>query len=309
MRPRNRNASTTRSTSATPTIGENARVVLEYLAGTPADSQVPGEELSRMAHLNPAQVNDAVQILVQDGLATWTRVLGKQPYGFGVVSATARGRFESQRSSMGAPTQNSNSKKPTAHGSIASIHRKRSSGRVTRPRPAGSPFGFSDRDWKVVEARRSDLSKLFVVLGHQFKSKHFDTARLRKNIRLDFAQAIKAYNGLAWAVPAALDFRSLAAGYGEHLFNEIARDIISADIAVFDTSDLNPNVMLEMGVALTYGVSVLVIKKERCREPPSDISGQTWADYSESGARFIDDKHATKLLGMVERAVRSKGRL
>ena len=54
-------------------------------------------------------------------------------------------------------------------------------------------------------------------------------------------------------MPVQLDFQSLAAGYGGHLFNKIARDIIGADIAVFETSNLNPNVMLEMGVALTWG--------------------------------------------------------
>jgi len=103
-----------------------------------------------------------------------------------------------------------------------------------------------------------------------------------------------------------LDFRALAAGYGEHLFNEIARDIISADIAVFDTSDLNPNVMIEMGVALTWGVRVLPINNEECPRPPSDISGQTWADYRESASNFLDPKHHEKLVSMVERAVRKK---
>lgn len=100
----------------------------------------------------------------------------------------------------------------------------------------------------------------------------------------------------------------MAAGYGEHLFNEIARDIISADIAVFETSDLNPNVMLEMGVALTWGIRVLPIKDEGCPRPPSDISGQTWADYRNSAAEFIDSEHHRKLIRMVERAARKKGR-
>lgn len=31
-----------------------------------------------------------------------------------------------------------------------------------------------------------------------------------------------------------LVFKALSAGYGQHLFNEIAGDIISADIAVFE---------------------------------------------------------------------------
>ncbi len=66
--------------------------------------------------------------------------------------------------------------------------------------------------------------------------------------------AVDDYNSLKNAIPVKLEFHPLATGYGEHLFNEICRDIISADIVVFDTSDLNPNVMREMGVVLTWGV-------------------------------------------------------
>ena len=43
-----------------------------------------------------------------------------------------------------------------------------------------------------------------------------------------------------------LIFKTLSAGYGEHLFNNISSDIISADIAVFEASNLNPNVMIEI---------------------------------------------------------------
>ena len=123
-----------------------------------------------------------------------------------------------------------------------------------------------------------------------------------------FERAVTKYNAQPGALSAILDFRALGAGYGEHLFNEIARDIISSDIAVFETSDLNPNVMLELGVALTWGVRVLPIKLHTQPKPPSDVSGQTWADYSESAASFADPEHEDKLVRMVERAMRKKGR-
>ena len=64
--------------------------------------------------------------------------------------------------------------------------------------------------------------------------------------------------------------------------------------------------MIEMGVALTWGVMVLPIKEERCPKPPSDISGQTWADYSDDAESFTDPDHHGKLVSLVERAVRKK---
>ena len=123
-----------------------------------------------------------------------------------------------------------------------------------------------------------------------------------------FEQAVDSYNLSRGALKTTLVYAPLAAGYGEHLFNEIAREIIAADIAVFETSDVNPNVMLELGVALTWGTRVLPIKHQECPRPPSDVSGQTWADYKDNAARFVDSDHPEKLVRMVQRAVTKKGR-
>lgn len=131
---------------------------------------------------------------------------------------------------------------------------------------------------------------------------------LIENVNAMLETAVAAYNKKPETIKVILRFTPLAAGYGEHLFNEIARDIIGSDIAVFDTSDLNPNVMLEMGVALTWGVRVLPIRNSNCPKPPSDISGQTWAEYEAgtSAGRFPDNEHLTKLVRMVERAAKKK---
>ncbi len=109
-------------------------------------------------------------------------------------------------------------------------------------------------------------------------SRYYDSDKLRKNINMMFKRGVSEYNKLPGARLVELLFRPLVAGCGEHLFNEIARDIISSDIAVIETSDMNPNVMVELGGALTWGVRVFPIKAERRPKPPSDISGQTWAD-------------------------------
>jgi hypothetical protein len=179
---------------------------------------------------------------------------------------------------------------------------------ILPPSPIGSPYGFTDEDWEAVAERKVKSDKLYAVLGHQFVSTHFETPTLRANVESMLRRAVDANNAVPGRPPVTLDYRTLSAGYGEHLFNEIARDIIGSDIAVFETSDLNPNVMLEMGVALTWGVRVLPIKLEGRPKPPSDVSGQTWADYRDHAAAFVDPDHQSKLVRMIERALGKKRR-
>ncbi|MDD1696306.1 MAG: hypothetical protein LUQ54_05355, partial [Methanoregula sp.] len=64
-----------------------------------------------------------------------------------------------------------------------------------------------------------------------------------------------------------------------HLFNTIAANIIGSDVAIFDTSNNNPNVMIELGVSLTWGIRVLPIREQTSPDKPSDISGQTWIKF------------------------------
>ena len=169
--------------------------------------------------------------------------------------------------------------------------------------PAGSPYGFTDQDWEYIYTRRQEQDCLRVVFGYQFRSQNYDSARLVRNLEQEFSGAVEQYNSMPGNDRIFLDFKELRAGYGEHVFNQIARDIISSDIAVFETSDLNPNVMIEMGVALTWGVRVLPIRAEGTPQPPSDISGQTWAIYQDSGQNFHAPDFRSALAAMIARAM------
>lgn len=287
------------------TIAENAGRILKVLYEADPNAQLDGEAIAAASGLTAREINDAVTILVENGFAEWLRFLGTSPFEFGVVFITSRGRFEFERlqpAASGSAEEGSLPRGTSASSTAATPNIN------PPPSPVGSPYGFGDEDWEIVAERKGARDRLNVVLGYQFTSSHYDSKALRENLEQMFSAAIAAYNSLPGSIPAMLNFRPLSAGYGEHLFNEIARDIISADIAVFDTSDLNPNVMLEVGVALTWGVRVLVIKKEGCARPPSDVSGQTWADYRDSAAEFLDPTHSEKLLRMVERAIRKKVR-
>lgn len=169
----------------------------------------------------------------------------------------------------------------------------------------GSPYGFTQADWVFVKDQRSKRNTVVVSVGHKFKTDTYISAELITNLQKKFEQAIARFNANNPEQPISLDFKVLGAGYGEHLFNDIARNIMSSDISVFETSDLNPNVMIEMGVALTWGVSVLPIKKSGKPEPPSDISGQTWADYEANGD-FTDPNFDHRLLDLVTRVISRK---
>ena len=272
-------------------IGENKRIVLTELSrlddgGT---NYVSARDLQAITNLSPQQINDAVTLLVRDGFVEWVQTLGTGPFDFLDVTTTALGRYEIERmrqSSIDIDTEETGNIPPTV--------------------PIGSPYGFTEDHWRTVATRKSNTAVLYVVFGHQFSSEYYDTSSIRENIELMMQNAVDTYNGQMMSSRIELDFVSLAAGYGEHLFNEIARDIIAADIAIFETSDLNPNVMLEMGVALTWGVKVLPIKREDRPSPPSDISGQTWVNYQNNGEIFTDREHQNKLVSLISRVARRK---
>jgi hypothetical protein len=263
---------------------------------------IDGPTLQKITHLPIADINDAVWLLKNSGYVETIRYLETRDYDFTYVKITALGRYEAERvsSPIADPLKLSgtDSAGPAAAASHLSLP----------PAPVGSPFGFTDEDWEFISRQKEDSTRIVVVMGLQFSSAHYDSTLLQSNVRSMFERGVEKYNASPGSIQTELSFRPLAAGYGEHLFNEIARDIISADIAVFDTSDLNPNVMIELGVALTWGVRVLPIRLSDQHKPPSDISGQTWAEYSDSATRFVDPDHETKLVKMVERAVRKKGR-
>lgn len=288
-------------------LQEIATDVLMFLSkardiATDSRGELDGSTLAEITHLSPNDLNDAISLLQSSGYVEWRQYIGTGPYEFGHVWITPVGRYEAERvSSILAEPINL---RVEAQASSSTPQ----TGISLPPTPIGSPYGFNDEDWEYIAQQKNRSDQLTVVMGYQFKSEYYDSTLLLKNVRCMLQTAVNKYNSISGSLGATLDFRPLAAGYGEHLFNEIARDIIASDIAVFDTSDLNPNVMVELGVALTWGIRVLPIKLHIQPSPPSDISGQTWVGYENSAETFLDSEHADKLVRMVERAMRKKGR-
>jgi DNA-binding MarR family transcriptional regulator len=284
-------------------IEENAVKIIMSLYENDPDQNLSfeGKDLVKFLGLSPNELNDAIDYLEDRGLIDRNNFLGTAPYKFGYVTLNSRGRYlYHEIISEKTILEEDNSEKSSTHSeSTIKVISK-------QPLAAGSPFGFTDFDWEFVQEESSKQNIIKVVFGYQFKSEFYDSKILSQNVELNFQKAIKKYNEKGGKISVKLNYIPLAAGYGEHLFNQIARDIISSDIAVFETSDLNPNVMIEMGVALTWGKRVVPIKQKDRLSPPSDISGQTYLNYLDSGAIFESEDHDLKMIAMIERAIQKK---
>ena len=174
--------------------------------------------------------------------------------------------------------------------------------------PVGSPYGFTEDNWEEVTKRIRDKNQLYVVFGLQYKSEYYNTAALIENIKKYFLIAIENFKSDHHDEGnIKLNFKKLGADYGSHIFNGIAESIIGSDIAIFEVSDRNPNVMIELGVALTWNRRVLPLRELNSPESPSDISGQHWIKYEQSGEIIDDEDFNDKLDIMVERAILKKG--
>ncbi len=283
----------------------DATMVLLYLANyekEPGDIQkghyqFEASELAEGISIEPNRLNDAVDLLEENNYAEVTRTIGTAPFMFHWITLTTRGRIEAERLSN---IKKTDIQKQDQNPQLVEPIISRS------PTPVGSPYGFTLQDWESVSIDREDATRLIVVFGHQWESKHFKSETIRENIKNMFESSLKAVEKKLVGGTVRLDYRPLRGGYGGHLFNQIARDIIGADIAVFETSDHNPNVMIELGVALTWGIRVLPIKNKNAQTVPNDISGQTYAEYSEDGKTWVDPEHGIKLEKMIEMVMKRK---
>jgi hypothetical protein len=293
-----------------------AKVVLfamsERTSDVPRDT-ITGPALQDLTGVSLRDINDAMTVLRESRYVDWILYLETADFVFSEAWITSKGRFEADRLKRALEEDDKvwisnewNLSGSSPNLALSMFKRPRSV--ALQPAPAGSPYGFRDQDWEYIAERRERSNELVVVMGLQFKSAHYEAEKLTQNVESMFSDAVSEYVRRPGSWPASLVFKTLGAGYGEHLFNEIARDIISSDIAVFDTSDLNPNVMIELGVALTWDVRVLPIREASQPRPPSDISGHTWASYTDSGSRFEDSGHFEKLVQMVGRAISKKAR-
>jgi hypothetical protein len=77
-------------------IKKDMETVLSVLAKAKRDEMgeawVDAPQLQKDSNLSPANLNDAIELLVENGLVKWRQYLGTAPFKFAQATITARGR-------------------------------------------------------------------------------------------------------------------------------------------------------------------------------------------------------------------------
>lgn len=269
-------------------------------------NETSGKSINELTGFEANDINDAVDYLESIGAIKVLKALRTDPYNFSRIKVTARGKylFYEIRDELKTSKTKEEKKKDISE----KLRNDETLLLPERPKnPVGSPYGFQEKDWKFVSSRKKDDKNLYVVLGLKYKSEHYNTTKLIKNLETHFKTSLKSSIEKEEIDPAKLQFEKLRAGLGGHVFNKIAKKIIGADIAVFEVSDHAPNVMIELGVALTWGIPVIPLFKNGAPELPSDISGHSWVKYDDNFNIIFDDDFQDNLKEIIRDSLQEKG--
>ena len=112
-------------------------------------------------------------------------------------------------------------------------------------------------------------------------------------------------NSLSEEQKKLVDFRRLRGTAGDYLLRNIYQMIKSSDIMVFDITELNPNVLLELGIAFAIreevkqNMKIYLIRetknKRSEKKVPSDLSGYYYTEYRYEGEKIVfSDRNSLK---------------
>ena len=108
------------------------------------------------------------------------------------------------------------------------------------------------------------------------------------NAALIYDEVMSVVRSLKQNIPLRFSFSSLGAKDGS-IYCDICRQIKSADVALFDVSTYNLNVILELGLAIGIGTYVFILRSAHYRQRPrvlSDLNGILEYRFSRRSGRL-----------------------
>jgi hypothetical protein len=135
----------------------------------------------------------------------------------------------------------------------------------------------------------------------------FDWGSASDNEALIYEEAAKVFSHLRSAFPKLEFSYDSLRGKDGSIYCDICAQIRSSDVVVFNLSTNNPNVILEMGLAVGFGTYVFVVRSNHYRKPKglSDLNGILEYRFSRSGGRM---KFEADFPRSLERTLRSVAR-
>ncbi len=133
---------------------------------------------------------------------------------------------------------------------------------------------------RTIEHARQD-NRIRIVYGYDWKSRSDNVALIYDEVMEVVTEVHKKHH-------FDITFDSLGGKDGS-IFCDICRQIQSADIAMFDVSTHNPNVILELGIAIGTGRYIFILRSRHHKRPPtslSDLSGILEYRFSRGSGRI-----------------------
>ena len=102
-----------------------------------------------------------------------------------------------------------------------------------------------------------------------------------------------------------INYRRLRASAGKNILDSIIKRIESSNVIIFDITDFNRNVLIELGIALYYcsknrDISIYIIKEKGSKsvtaDLPSDLQGYFISEYAiEKEKVFFKDNNSLRM--------------
>ena len=117
-----------------------------------------------------------------------------------------------------------------------------------------------------------------------------------ESLRDLFSKYKEKFDGRFKEYGITLSVQRLRGTHGEKNFETISEKIASADVLVFDITNkdatgLNPNVMLELGMAIALKKPLFIFVNDKLKEKiPSDLAGYLFTFYSDEENKKLKDR-------------------
>lgn len=127
--------------------------------------------------------------------------------------------------------------------------------------------------------------KVKIFVGYQIESGYHEVDKIKEAIN-----KVKGKVEIEENVDIGIQYGEFPAG--RFLFSEVFNAIRNCEIAIFDISENNANVLIEVGIAYGNNRYVILLKNELSKEGhkvPSDIGAFIYVPYEDNDAISIDD--------------------